>query len=250
MTRRFITILARIALDLRKREREREENSSFLVAAAFAPTFQFRHPLTTISLWGNGRKEGRKKGEGGWRRESRSGWKMELQTKEQASRSSRLSGIVGRVYFCSRASHPLGYAKISAIIVMQTGRWIMQRAKFIRAALAHFCPPTSSLYQIILWPVLIINKPRSRLCALQPMYPMWPLRLFLPLVQLLILVARPWSSSGNLRVKVGVFFFFFEGRKGWDASCWALEGCSFFFRCKIRDEIMSRNERERDLMVA
>lgn len=214
MTRRFITIPARIALDLRKREREREENSSFLVAAAFAPTFQFRHPLTTISLWGNGRKEGRKKGEGGWRRESRSGWKMELQTKEQASRSSRLSGIVGRVYFCSRASHPLGYAKISAIIVMQTGRWIMQRAKFIRAALAHFCPPTSSLYQIILWPVLIINKPRSRLCALQPMYPMWPLRLFLPLVQLLILVARPWSSSGNLRVKVGVFFFFFWAAKG------------------------------------
>lgn len=248
MTRRFITIPARIALHLLKRERE---GGKFLVSRRGSFCTDLPVPSSfNYDLFVRERKEGRKEGEGEWRRESRSGWKMELQTKEQASRSSRLSGIVGRVYFCSRASHPLGYAKISAIIVMQTGRWIMQRAKFIRAALAHFCPPTSSLYQIILWPVLIINKPRSRLCALQPMYPMWPLRLFLPLVQLLILVARPWSSSGNLRVKVGVFFFFFERRKGWDASCWALEGCSFFFRCKIRDEIMSRNERERDLMVA
>lgn len=247
MTRRFITIPARIALDLRKREREREENSSFLVAAAFAPTFQFRHPLTTISLWGNGRKEGRK----GRESEEES---PDLAEKWNCKRRNRLRDplvfpVSSAACTFVRASHPLGYAKISAIIVMQTGRWIMQRAKFIRAALAHFCPPTSSLYQIILWPVLIINKPRSRLCALQPMYPMWPLRLFLPLVHLLILVARPWSSSGNLRVKVGVFFFF-EWRKGWDASCWALESCSFFFRRKIRDEIMSRNERERDLMVA
>lgn len=187
---------------------------------------------------------------------------MELQTKEQASRSSRLSGIVGRVYFCScfppsspPPQLPLGYAKISAIIVMQTGRWIMQRAKFIRAALAHFCPPTSS-YQIILWPVLIINKPRSGLCALrcnERSLSTWPLRLFLPFV------GRSTSSSSLPdRVVVEIYelkwgcFFFSSGMRRFLLSRAQLRCLFFFFfRRKVyRGEIMSRDERERDLMVA
>lgn len=56
---------------------------------------------------------------------------MELQTKEQASKSFRLSGTrlaaryrLAPVLLCSYSTGPLSlrYAKISAIIVMQTAR--------------------------------------------------------------------------------------------------------------------------------